>query len=207
MHNSKCINTWLTDLHITGRCFFLHEVLRFHHHWIHTEASFCVCAVYLSHRKPDVCRFVWVLHNKVPNMVIDPNTRISKIALGLSLLSIGSRHLEAHWLYVPAMDVLWAINPSSKPLEWSAKMNAVEKAISTFWEAEFNLPSNFKPPNVWEISNLVKSARKATNSWLLLFINSLRVETVAIYIHVTKEVQLKLTRLAPPGVTNSSMFN
>jgi hypothetical protein len=32
--------------------------------------------------------------------------------------------LEAHWLYyIPAMDMFWAIQPLSKPLQWSAEIN------------------------------------------------------------------------------------
>jgi hypothetical protein len=42
-------------------------------------------------------------------------------------------------------------------------MNPEKQAVSTFWKAEFNLPSDFEPPNLREISNCMKPAREATN--------------------------------------------
>jgi hypothetical protein len=58
------------------------------------------------------------------------------------------------------MDVLCAINPATEPLERSAQMNSEEQAISTFWEAELGLSSDFKPPNLREISNRTEPAEK-----------------------------------------------
>jgi len=63
------------------------------------------------------------------------------------------------------MDVLGAINPAAKPLERSAQMNPEEQAVCTFWEAELYLPSDFKPPNLREISNRAEPGREKKTAY------------------------------------------
>ena len=59
------------------------------------------------------------------------------------------------------MDVLGTVNPATEPLERPAEVNSEKQAVCTFWEAELNLPSDFKPPDLGEISNRTEPAEKA----------------------------------------------
>jgi hypothetical protein len=59
-------------------------------HRVYTETTFGVSTIDLSQGKFDLHRCIGAPNNKVSRMVVDPVPRIVQIALGHSMLTIGS---------------------------------------------------------------------------------------------------------------------